>query len=274
MELSLAGWSLVRRFRDPDNPLLLLDFPRVAVEEFGIHTLELNSPFFVYTDPDSPETSPIANGYLTELKNRAADLGVRMLNIAIDRHGNLAALDEAERKGAVENHKKWVDACVELGCNAFRANSGGGARGEPVTEDQIRQSIQSFGELSEFAGRAGICLMMENHGGVSSSPDHIVRIMEAVNSDSCRVLADFLNWPPEDDWLENLRKVAPYTWATHAKFLTFGPDGESSEIDCAAAVRILKEAGYQNPYGIEYEGKTDDHEGVLKSKTLLEKHAL
>ena len=28
--LSLAGWSLVRRFRRPDNPLALFDFPRVA----------------------------------------------------------------------------------------------------------------------------------------------------------------------------------------------------------------------------------------------------
>jgi sugar phosphate isomerase/epimerase len=96
--------------------------------------------------------------------------------------------------------------------------------------------------------------------------------MKDVGSDYCCILADFLNWPAEDDKLENLRKVAPHSWAIHGKFLSFDENGESPEIDCRAAVQILKDAGYSNPLGIEYEGNTDDHEGVLKSKALLIKH--
>jgi sugar phosphate isomerase/epimerase len=272
MQISLAGWSIHRRFRDPENPFPLLDFPRAAAEEFGIHIIELNSPFFVYSRPDDQATSPFEAGYLSQLRARAEDAGVRMLSIAVDGHGNMSALDEPERKQAVDNHKKWVDACHELGCNAFRANSGGAPRGEPVTDGEIQQCIQSFGELTELALQAEIRLMMENHGGVSVSAENIVRIMDAVDSEYCRVLADFLNWQPEEDKLENLQAVAPYAWATHAKFLTFDDDGESPEIDCAAAIEILTEAGYDNPFGIEYEGKTDDNEGVLKSKELLEKH--
>ena len=270
MELSLAGWSIVRRFRAEKDPLHILDFAKVASEEFGIHAIELNSPFFKYANPDDKATSPIADGHLSELKQRADDQGVRCLNIAIDAHGDLASIDETERKQSVENHRKWIDACVALGCNAFRANSGG--RGEGDDEAKIDQCIQSFGDLSEESGKAGIRVMMENHGGISYDPDVMIGIMDAVDSDYCAVLADFLNWPPEDDRLENLRKVAPYSWAIHGKFLTFDADGESPEIDCGAAVKILKDAGYSNPWGIEYEGKTDDHEGVMKSKALLEKH--
>ena len=272
MEISLAGWSIQRRFRNSDNPLRLLDFPALAVEEFDIRLLELNSPFFVYADPDSPATSRLADGYLVELRRRAEDSGVRLLNIAVDSHGDLSCPDEKERKQAVENHRKWIDACLALGCNAFRANTGPGW-GEPVNETHMEQCINSFGELSELCAPAGIRLLMENHGGVSVSAANILRIMGTVGSDYCRVLADFLNWPAEDDKLENLRRVAPYAWATHAKFLSFATDGESMEIDCAAALVILKEVGYNNPYGIEYEGKTGDHEGVIKSKALLEKHA-
>ena len=36
---------------------------------------------------------------------------------------------------------------------------------------------------------------------------------------------------------------------------------------------VFKEAGYTNPFGIEYEGHTDDHEGVVKSKVLIEQYA-
>ncbi len=270
MEISLAGWSIHRRFFD--KKITLVDYPKVAAEEFGIRMIELNSPFFEYEDQDNQATSPVKASHLTDVKTAAADAGVTCLSIAVDGHGNLAALDEDERKAAVENHRKWFDISNELGCTSFRANSGGHGP-EGTEERQIAQCTRSFAELAEIGAGRGIVVTMENHGGISYDPDVIVRIMTEIDSPHCRVLADFLNWPPEDDKLANLRKVAPFAFATHAKFLTFDADGESPEIDAGQAVTILGDAGYANPYGIEYEGKTDDHEGVLKSKALLLKHA-
>lgn len=270
MEISLAGWSIHRRFRAEENPLGMLDYPKVSAEEFGIHTVELNSPFFEYDDPDDQAGSNVKESHLDELIKRADDAGVRMLNIAVDGHGDLASTDEAERKQGVENHKKWFDICLKLGCNSFRANTGG--RGDGTDEEKLNRSTQSFTELTELGEQTGVRVMIENHGGVSVSPENIIHIMDQVGSDHCRVLADFLNWPKEDDYLANLKKVAPYAWAIHGKFLSFDDAGESNEIDCGAAIKILKDAGYDNPWGIEYEGRTDDHEGVLKSKALLEKH--
>jgi len=52
MKVALAGWSLVSRFRDKENPLLLLDFPRVAKEEFGIDVIEINNVFMESHEPD------------------------------------------------------------------------------------------------------------------------------------------------------------------------------------------------------------------------------
>ena len=272
MEISLGGWSINRRFRDQENPLSLLDYPQLSRDEFGIHAVELNSPFFRYEDPDNPAESGIADTYVDELSRRADSVGVRMLSIAVDGHGNLSSLDEDERKQAVQNHKKWFDICQKLGCNAFRANSGG-SHGDDVTQAEIGQCIKSFRELAVVGEDTGIRVMMENHGGVSVSPDNIVQVMEAVDSKYCRVLADFLNWRPEDDKVENLRAVAPYSWATHAKFLSFDENGESNEIDCKSVMEIFKAVGYTNPFGIEYEGQTDDHVGVVKSKALIERYA-
>ena len=272
MEISLAGWSINRRFRNQENPLSLLDYPQLSRDEFGINAVELNSPFFAYEDPDDPAQSGISDEYIGELRRRADDARVRLLSIAVDGHGNLSALDEGERKQAVQNHQKWFAICQQLGCNAFRANSGG-SHGADATEEEIEQCIKSFAALAVVGEDTDIRVMMENHGGVSVSPANIVQVMEAVDSAYCRVLADFLNWRPTDDKVENLRVVAPYTWATHAKFLSFDENGESNEIDCRSVMTIFQEAGYTNPFGIEYEGQTDDHEGVLKSKVLIERYA-
>jgi len=270
MQISLAGWSIHRRFFD--KTVTLVDFPKIAAQEFGISMIELNSPFFQYVDQDKQATSAVRTQNVKDIKKSALDSGVTCLSIAVDGHGNLAALDEAERKAAVEGHRKWFDICNELGCTSFRANSGGHGP-EGTEEQQIQQCIKSFTELAEIGRANRIVVTMENHGGISYNADVIVRIMTQINSPYCRVLADFLNWPKEDDKLANLRKVAPFAFATHAKFLTFDAHGESPEIDAGQAVKILREAGYRNPYGIEYEGKTDDHEGVLKSKALLLKYA-
>lgn len=271
MDISLAAWSINKRFRAETDPLSLLDFPQVSVEEFGIHMIEPVSSFFEY-DGDDQGTSPFKAGYLEELRKRADDLGVRILNVAVDGHGDLSSLDEGERKKAVQNHLKWFDACQVLGCNAFRANSGGGWREEP-TEEKVLQCLKSFGELTEHAEKAGVRLMMENHGGISIRPDNIVRVMREVNSDYCRVLADFLNWSPNDDFLANLQMVAPYTWAVHVKLKNFDALGECVDIDVPRAFGILKEVGFQAPFGIEYgSGEDSDHDGVLKSKVVIERH--
>ena len=68
MEISLAGWSINRRFRNQENPLSLLDYPQLSRDEFGINAVELNSPFFTYEDPDNPAESGISDAYVGELR--------------------------------------------------------------------------------------------------------------------------------------------------------------------------------------------------------------
>ncbi len=270
MQIALAGWSLNRRFRREHDPLKLIDYPRLAVEEFGIDRIELNSPFFVYDDPKEPAQSPISDAYLKDLKAAADAVNARIVGIAVDGHGNLGATDPAERKQAVENHRKWFDVCHALGCGAFRANSGG--KGNESTPEEVKACTESFAQLAEWAQKADLTLLMENHWGISVNPDTMVEIITAVNSPHFGALADFGNFPDEYR-LEGLKKIAPYTKFVHAKFLEFDAAGEDPRINAKACMGIFREAGYQGIFGIEFEGKIDDHEGVVRSKALLQKYA-
>lgn len=270
MDIALAGWSINRRFRREHDPLKLLDYPRLAVEEFEINRIELNSPFFVYENQSQQATSPIPADYLKQLKAAADAAGVKIVGIAVDGHGNLASVDTAERKQAVENHRKWFDICRALGCGAFRTNSGG--KGNQSTPQEIDAATESFAQLAKWAEQVGITLLMENHWGISVNPDTMVQIITAVNSPNFGALADFGNFPDEYR-LEGLRKIAPYTKFVHAKFLEFDADGEDRRINGKACIEIFKNVNYRGLFGIEFEGKGDDHEGVVKSKALLERYA-
>lgn len=271
LDISLAGWSLHRRFLREQDPLTLLDYPRVVRDEFGITKAELNSPFFAYIDPDIPAASPIRPGYLRELKRSADDAGVELVGIAVDDHGDLSSLSESARRQAVDNHRKWFDACLELGCSGFRANSGG--HDEHLIRAHVEQCIQSFGRLAEWAAEAGIKIMMENHWGLSADPYRMVRVLRAVDSPSFGSLPDFGNFPPEIDRYHGLALIAPYAIFVHAKYTEFAANGEDPNIDSPRLMRIFEQAGYNGPFGIEFEGEGDDHEGVLKSKALIQRHA-
>ncbi len=255
-QISLAGWSLVRRFRRPDDPLTLLDFPRVARDEFGFDAIELNSPFFASREA----------GYLAELRGRAEEAGVAMLGIAVDREGDLAALDPAERQAAVDNHIPWLDAARALGCRFVRANLGG--RDTPDPEAAVGAGIESFAALARAGGERGVLVVIENHWGLTVDPENMVRVFEGVGSPHLGALADFGNFPPEERY-RSLERIAPYAKTAHAKFHDFDEAGEPIGIDIARCVAILRGAGYSGTWGIEYEGKGDDHDGVVRSKAIL-----
>lgn len=255
-QISLAGWSLVRRFRDSDTPLTLLDFPRIARDEFGFDAIELNSPFFAARD----ET------YLTDLRGRAEELGVTLLGIAIDREGDLAGLDPAEREVAVSAHIAWFDIAASLGCRFVRANLGG--RDTPDEAVALRAGIASFTALARAAEERGIVVTIENHWGLTISPEPMVRVFDAVASPYLGALVDFGNFPPDARYAA-LARIAPYAKAAHAKFHDFDSAGEPLGIDIARCVAIMRDAGYSGTWGIEFEGQGDEHDGIIRSKTIL-----
>lgn len=259
MKISLAGWSLHRRFKAVQQPLTLLDFPRVARQEFDIHAIELNSPFFVSRD----------RRYLTELDNAAAGEGVDLLNIAVDGAGDLCDAERAARAKAIENNASWLPVAAHLGCTSIRVNTGG--HGREDDRDALLWCIDGYLELAERGRKAGVVVLIENHGGLSSNLDNILQIIEAVNSPWIGTLPDFGNFPEGVDRYEALETLLPSAGAVHAKMRAFDETGLETTIDIPRCHHLIKKSGYDGALGIEFEGESDDHEGVLKAKELLDK---
>lgn len=259
MKISLAGWSLNRRFRAQQHALTLLDFPRVARQEFDIHAVELNSPFFVSRD----------KRYLTELDEIAMGEGVDLLNIAVDDMGDLCNRDRTARQRAIESNANWLPVAVHLGCTAIRVNTGG--KDLENDRDALMWAVDAYLELAERGRKAGVVVLIENHGGISSNPDNIIEIIEAVNSPWIGTLPDFGNFPPGIDRYDALEKLMPYAAAIHAKMYEFNEQGLEAKIDVPRCFNIIQKANYDGYLGVEFEGEGDEHDGVLKAKKLLER---
>ncbi len=178
--ISLAEWSLHRALNG--NEMTNLDFPKVAKETYGIEAIEFVNGFF----KDKAED----HEYLTELKKRADDLGVRCLLIMCDGEGALGDADEAKRTTAVENHYRWVEAAKFLGCHSIRVNAASGGS----YEEQMSLAADGLRRLTTFAEPFGLNVIVENHGGLSSNGAWLAGVMKEVGMDTCGTLPDFGNF--------------------------------------------------------------------------------
>lgn len=256
MRIGLAGWSLCRRFKSGE--LTLLDYPKTAVDEFGLSAIEFNSPFFESHDEK----------YLAELAARVTAAGCEVVNIAVDGEGDLASTDEAERIEAVRAHAEWFKIADAVNSRCIRANAGGPGKEEP-SEEAIRACIKSFVALAKIGAEHGKKILIENHiTKLGMTPDILVRIMQADSTGHLGMCPDFGNFAAEIRY-EGLEKVTPWTAVVHAKMIRFDENGNEATMDIGRCVEIFKNAGFDGDFLIECECK---HEAIMKAKALLERY--
>ena len=259
-KLSLAQWSLHRTIRkgDMDN----LDFAKVAKEDLKIRAIEYVNQFF----KDKAED----NDYLNQMNQRAADHGVKQLLIMVDGEGKLGDPDDAARTTAVENHYKWVAAAKKLGCHSIRVNAGSAGS----YEEQQKLATDGLRRLSEHAKEAGLNVIVENHGGLSSNGAWLAGVIKAVDLPNCGTLPDFGNFrvsrEEEYDRYKGVTELMPFAKAVSAKSHDFDDEGNEKHTDYAKMMKIVLDAGYNGFVGIEYEGGgLSEMDGIKATRKLL-----
>ncbi|MEJ0054272.1 MAG: sugar phosphate isomerase/epimerase family protein [Bacteroidota bacterium] len=274
-KISLAEWSFHRalKAKELDN----LDFPAKAKNDFGISAVEYVNQFFKDKAKDT--------AYLTELKKRCDDNGVTSVLIMVDNEGAMADLDAKKRVKAIENHYQWVDAAKFLGCHSIRVN----CFGEGSREEVAKAGIDGLHKLSEYAQTAGINVIVENHGGMTSDGKWLSGVITSVGMPNCGTLPDFGNFCTKrekgDMWdskcLEyydrylGTTELMPFAKGVSAKTYDFDDQGNCIETDYMKILPIVKAAGYTNYIGIEYEGeKLSEPEGIKATLALLKKAGL
>lgn len=262
--ISLAEWSLHRTLFA--KKLDHLDFPRAAKQDYGIEAIELVNQFFKDKARDQ--------AYLAEFKRRAEAAAVKILLIMVDGEGALGDPDTAKRKQAVENHHKWVEAAKYFNCHSIRVNAETGGIGSP--EEQMDRAAEGLRQLAQFAGKHGLNVIVENHGGLSSNGRWLAGVMKRVNLPNCGTLPDFGNFQVREgevyDRYQGVAEMMPFAKAVSAKSHDFDEHGNEVNTDYPRMLKIVLDAGYRGYVGIEYEGeRLSEPEGIRATKALLER---
>ncbi|QJW89997.1 TIM barrel protein [Spirosoma taeanense] len=263
--ISLAEWSLHRTLQA--GKLTNLEFPAKAKNDFGISAVEYVDQFFKDKAKDQP--------YLSELKKRTGDLGVRNVLIMVDTAGPLADTDDAKRKQGVESHYQWVDAARFLGCHSIRVN----LRGKGSAEDVAKASIDGLGRLAEYGAKNMIGIIVENHGGYSSDGKWLTNVIRQINNPYAGTLPDFDNFKLNEtsvyDRYLGVEEMMPFANGVSAKSRDFDAQGNETTIDYPRMLQIAKKgktSAFKGYIGIEYSGnRLSEDDGIRATKQLLER---
>jgi sugar phosphate isomerase/epimerase len=191
-----------------------------------------------------------------------------------DGEGNIGDPDNASRTTAIENHYKWVDAAVALGCHSIRVNAQ--SAGSP--DEQRKLAADGLRRLTEHAEKQSINVIVENHGGISSNGEWLASVMVEVDHERCGTLPDFgnfiLDWITREEYdrYKGMAELMPFAKAVSAKSHDFDKDGNETHTDYRKMLSIVLDAGYRGWIGVEYEGNDiGEFEGIIRTKDLLER---
>jgi sugar phosphate isomerase/epimerase len=227
-----------------------------------------------------PEESP---AYLNKLKRLAFVNGLDLVMLSI--HQDFVSPDAAERQRMIEHTRRCIDLAARLGIPAIRLNSGRWktirsfddlmkVKGqEPplagyTLDDAFKWCIDSIAECLPAAERAGVVLAIENHWGLTTQVDGLLRIYNALKSSPWMGLnLDTGNFP--DDPYPQIERLAPHATIVQAKTYYGGGEWYTLDLDYGRIAAILRRAGFKGYVSLEMEGKEDAATAVPKSLELL-----
>jgi len=245
-QLSLAAYSFNRqlernwpRGRSKPGEMTLLDFIDYC-GEMNIPGTELTSYYF------PKEVTP---EYIEKVKQRCQSHGLTISGTAI---GNDFCFEGKAFEVELATTRQWVDYAAMMGAPVIRIFAGKVPKGS-TAEAAIDRCVLGINESVKYAATKGVTLALENHGGITATPEEMLAIIDRVDdSPYFGVNLDGGNFRTADPY-GDLAKIAPYAVNAQVK-VAINPNNKGKEpADLERVVQILRDAQYQGFLVLEYE---------------------
>ena len=251
---------------------------KVPIETVIEKASELGAPAvdILHRQMDSEEP-----GYLRKLKRTALANGVDLACLSI--HQNFVMPHISDRQKEIDHTLRCLRIAHELGIPCLRINSG---RWNTVSFDELMKRrgeeppLEGYTEDDAFgwchscleaclpkAEEYGVVLAVENHWGLSRTPEGLLRIVNGIQSPWLGVLMDTGNFM--ENPYDKLEKIARKTVYVQAKTYYGGGEWYTLDLDYERIARILGAVGYKGFVALEFEGREKAETAVRKSIEML-----
>lgn len=224
------------------------DFIRKAVD-LRIDGVDMTAYYYKSTEP----------AYLAGLRHLAYKNAVPFSGAACG--VSMVQADPAKRAQSLVEIKKWVDVTDQLGASHLRVFAGPLPAGHTV-QQAVGWVVDTMKAASDYSGKKGIMIGVEDHGGITQNSDACLEIMHRVNSPYAGINLDITHFipGPSGDRYQQIAACIPYATNTHIR----DHFDDHTPIDMDRVWRMFAKAGFKGYMSAEYEGKEDPATGVPK----------
>lgn len=239
----------------------LLDLPRVAREELGLHGLNLSTSLL----------AGVSREGLERLRERADKAGCACLLLIESDPQPFGDASEAAGAAAIERLQRVIQAGHFLGCSCVAVKLAGGS---PESEVFAR-TIERLRRAVERAERLELNVLLSPHEGLTKSPEKVTELIKKVGGFRVGTFPDFQAAAASADPVAYIRKLTPYAAAVCASTVKFAGEDkqriEHTAYDVEALVHAVMSVGYDGTLAVEYRGTGDAKLGVIRSREVLER---
>ena len=220
--------------------------------------------------------------YVNSLRRQAFSRGLALPMLSI--HQDFVSPKVEERQAAIRHTQHCLELASRLGIPCIRLNSGRWKTirsfddlmkvkgNEPplagyTDADALKWCTDAITECLPVCEKTGVMMALENHWGLTTSVDNLLKIHKAVNSPWLGVNLDTGNYP--GDAYEGIEQLAPYATIVQAKTYYGGGEWYTLDLDYKRIAGILRKAGFRGWVSLEMEGKEPPETAVKKSYDVL-----
>ncbi len=247
MKLSLAAYSFNKMMARRGTPeqiaaaeMTLEKFIDFCAEQ-GLGAAELTGYYF---------PKDVTPDYLMSIRQQTHRLGIDVSGTAIGNDFCVAPGEKCDQQ--LKECRDWIDYAALMGAPVIRIFAGKVPKGE-TEEVAIKRCVEGINQSLEYASKKGVFLALENHGGITATPDQMLKIIEGVDdSPWFGVNFDSGNFRTDDPY-RDLARIAPYAVNAQIKVMMKSPEGKKYAADISRVINILKHASYRGYVTLEFE---------------------
>lgn len=224
------------------GPMTMEDFIREGVK-LRLDGVDMTAYYYKSTD----------SAYLAGLRHLAYKMGMPFSGAACGT--SMVQAESSRRVETLAEIKKWVDVTDMLGAPHLRVFAGKLPPGATL-QQAMGWVVGTMKPACDYAGKKGITIGVEDHGGVTQNAEVCLELMHRVDSPYAGINLDITHFipTPTSDPYAQIEACIPYATNTHIR--DHFDDG--TPIDMDRVWRLFAQEGFKGYMSVEYEGKNED----------------